>query len=69
MANIDSQFNVTDHVIPCQHIRGYSHAVKDPVAALRLSIKQYVPVSQTRSSPNQVTVIAAHANGIVKVRA
>lgn len=60
-------FDVTEHVIPCQHIRGYTQAAREPLALLRLAVKQYVPKHLVDSSQPSVTIIAAHANGIVKV--
>ena len=65
--NLGFNFDVTEHVIPCQHIRGYPHSVREPSALLKLAVKQYVPTYHADSSQPSVTIIAAHANGIVKV--
>jgi hypothetical protein len=62
----DRHFDVIEHVIPAQHIRGYPHSAKDSSAVLRLAVKQYVPTYDTDSSQDSVTIIGAHANGIVK---
>jgi hypothetical protein len=64
----DRVFDVIEHVIPAQHVRGYPHSAKDPSAVLRLAVKQYVPTCNVDSAEDGVTIIAAHANGIVKVR-
>ncbi|KAF2805107.1 toxin biosynthesis protein [Mytilinidion resinicola] len=60
-----SAFTIKEHVIPCQHIREYHGAVKGN-AALQLAIKQYTPHDHGKTSPNAVTIIAAHANGVPK---
>ncbi|KAL3496049.1 Alpha/beta hydrolase family-domain-containing protein [Aspergillus germanicus] len=64
-----SKFQVIEHTIPCQSIREYHRAVKPktPPSALRLAIKQYIPVVEnTTPSPDDATIIAGHANGIPK---
>jgi hypothetical protein len=61
-----SGFNIKEHVIPCQHIRGYRHATKDATAVLQLAIKEYTPKSDV--AEGAVTIIAAHGNGIIKVQ-
>lgn len=62
-----SVFEITEHVISCQHIRGYPHSAKSPSALLNLAIKQYTPTFQAEGTQPKITIIAAHANGIVKV--
>ena len=62
-----SAFETTEHVIPCQHIRGYPHSTKSPSALLKLAIKQYTPTFQAEGTQPKITIVAAHANGIVKV--
>lgn len=59
-------FRVTEHVIPCQYIREYPHAIKSADTALQLAIKEYRPVDDLAPSADAVTVIAAHANGFAK---
>ncbi|KAF1957628.1 alpha/beta-hydrolase [Byssothecium circinans] len=66
MADSSFGFNVTEHIIPCQHIRGYRHATHDATAVLRLAVKEYTPKAKNEIKEGAVTVIAAHANGIVK---
>ncbi|KAL3449708.1 Alpha/beta hydrolase family-domain-containing protein [Aspergillus insuetus] len=64
-----AKFKVIEHTIPCQSIREYHRAVKPntPPSALRLAIKQYIPLRKsTTPSPDDVTIIAGHANGIPK---
>ncbi|KAL2794666.1 Alpha/beta hydrolase family-domain-containing protein [Aspergillus keveii] len=64
-----AKFKVIEHTIPCQSIREYHRAVKPntPASALRLSVKQYIPLREnTTPGPDDVTIIAGHANGIPK---
>lgn len=61
-------FQITEHVIPCQHIREYPHAVKSENAILQLAIKEYRPLNNLDASPGSVTIIGTHANGFPKVR-
>jgi len=61
-----SSFNIKEHVIPCQHIRGYPHASQNATAVLQLAIKQYTPKRVLPGTKPAVTVIALHANGIPK---
>ena len=65
--NQGSDFDIIEHVIPCQHLRGYPHAVNEPSAVLKLAVKQYVPTHHGDDSEASVNIIATHANGIVKV--
>ncbi|KAJ0422847.1 Alpha/beta hydrolase family-domain-containing protein [Aspergillus carlsbadensis] len=63
------KFEVIEHAIPCQSIREYHRAVKPGTSpsTLRLSIKQYIPILEnTTPGPDNVTIIAGHANGIPK---
>ncbi|KAK0514229.1 hypothetical protein JMJ35_002846 [Cladonia borealis] len=59
-------FSVTEHILPGQHIRGYPYGVKSEPAKLRLAIKEYRPLDNIDAAPGSVTIIAAHANGLVK---
>jgi hypothetical protein len=59
-------FSITEHAIPCQHIREYPDAVKDPQAVLQLAIKEYRPLNNPNPEPGDVTIIASHANGFPK---
>ena len=62
-------FEVVEHSIPCQHIREYPRATKSrQEEVLHLSINQYKPLKTANSCEDGVTIIAAHANGIPKVR-
>lgn len=60
-----TQFRIDEHVIDCQNIREYAHAVKSD-GKLRLAVKQYTPLIDN-SDPNSISIIAAHGNGIPKV--
>ncbi|MCJ1383913.1 hypothetical protein MMC17_007027 [Xylographa soralifera] len=62
-----SLFQVTEYTIPCQHIREYPRAVKSAQDTLKLAIKEYRPLNNLNASPDSITIIAAHANGIPKV--
>ncbi|KAF2787075.1 hypothetical protein K505DRAFT_354062 [Melanomma pulvis-pyrius CBS 109.77] len=62
-----SEFYIEEHVIPCQHIRGFSYASKDLTAVLQLAVKQYTPKDVSTETTPAVTVIALHANGITKI--
>lgn len=62
-------FKIVEHIIPGQHIRDDPHALKGrQEAAVKLAIKQYIPLDQTEAVPeNAVTIIGAHGNGFPKV--
>ncbi|OAA65216.1 toxin biosynthesis protein [Niveomyces insectorum RCEF 264] len=57
-------FDVKEHVFDGQHIREYpratAHAQEE---VLRLCAKQYIPKSNPRPQPGDVSFVAAHANG------
>lgn len=60
-------FTVTEHVLPSQHIRQYARAtVTTQEEVLHICIKQYTPLSNKNPRPGDVTIIAAHANGVGK---
>jgi hypothetical protein len=61
------KFQVIEHTIPCQSIREYRRAGKSDHPALRLAVKQYIPLENTTPGPEAVTIIAGHGNGIPKV--
>jgi pimeloyl-ACP methyl ester carboxylesterase len=62
-----SPFHIIEHVVPCQHIRDYPHAVlDDQETVLNLHVKQYIPVDNPDPQPGDVTIIGAHANGFPK---
>ncbi|PWY89351.1 toxin biosynthesis protein [Aspergillus heteromorphus CBS 117.55] len=61
-----SHFKVVEHAIPCQSIREYPHAVRADHPPLRLAVKQYIPLNNPNPSPDDLTIIAGHANGIPK---
>jgi hypothetical protein len=64
-----SLFHVHEHVIPCQHIRGYPHAtLGSQEEVLHLAIKQYTPLDNQHPGPGDITIIGGHANGFPKVR-
>ncbi|RLL96295.1 hypothetical protein CFD26_101286 [Aspergillus turcosus] len=61
-------FKIVEHIIPGQHIRDDPHALKGrQEAAVKLAIKQYIPLDQTEPVPETaVTIIGAHGNGFPK---
>ncbi|RVX70369.1 hypothetical protein B0A52_05868 [Exophiala mesophila] len=62
-----SKFSIIKHKIPCQYIREYPHALAGSEQdTLYLSVKQYIPRNNPNPQPGDVTIIAAHANGIPK---
>lgn len=63
-----SLFEIIEHVISCQHIREYPHALKSEQGILQLAIKEYRPLTNRAPSDDSVTIIATHANGLPKVR-
>ena len=61
-----SLFDITEHDIPCQHIRHYHDALKNEKDVLRLNIKEYRPLNNFNAEADSVTIIAAHGNGFPK---
>lgn len=63
----DFPFHIKEHVLPCQHIRGYARATAhEQEEVLHLAVKQYTPRDNPHPRPGDVTIIAAHANGFPK---
>jgi pimeloyl-ACP methyl ester carboxylesterase len=62
-----SLFRVTEHVIPCSHLRQYPHATIDHEdQELHLAVKQYTPLDNPNPQPGDITILGAHANGFPK---
>jgi len=62
-----SLFRVTEHVVPCCHIRQYPFATIDGADhELHLAVKQYTPLDNLHPQPGDATFLAAHANGFPK---
>ncbi|CAK7217770.1 hypothetical protein SBRCBS47491_003283 [Sporothrix bragantina] len=60
-------FEVKEHVFDGQHIREYPRATAhSQEEVLQVCAKQYIPRSNPKPQPGDVTIIAAHANGFVK---
>jgi pimeloyl-ACP methyl ester carboxylesterase len=60
-------FNITEHKVPCQHIREYPQGTSGSQnEVLYLHVKQYTPLNNTDPQPGDVTIIGAHANGFPK---
>lgn len=61
-------FNIKEHVIEGQHIREYAQATAhSQEEVLKLAVKQYIPKDNPNPKPGDITIIASHANGFVKV--
>lgn len=61
-------FNIKEHVVDAQHIREYARATAhSQEEVLQLAVKQYIPKDNPNPKPGDITVIASHANGFVKV--
>ncbi|KAH8598800.1 Alpha/beta hydrolase family-domain-containing protein [Bisporella sp. PMI_857] len=62
-----SVFEIKEHTLECQHIREYeratAHSQED---ALKLAIKQYIPLDNPHPQPGDITIIGTHANGFPK---
>lgn len=62
-------FDVKEHVVDGQHIREYPRATAhSQEEVLQLAVKQYIPKDNPNPKPGDITIIASHANGFVKVR-
>ncbi|RAK89826.1 toxin biosynthesis protein [Aspergillus costaricaensis CBS 115574] len=61
-----SPFNITEHVVDCQHIREYARATRDSNDALKIAVKQYTPKSNPNPQPGDVTIIGATSVGSPK---
>lgn len=63
-----SHFRVTEHIPPTQHTRHWPRGTEVGYEnALKLAVKQYVPLTNLDPQPGDVTFVAAHANGFPKV--
>lgn len=63
-----SLFNIKEHVVEGQHIREYARATAhSQEEVLHLHVKQYTPKDNPNPKPGDITIIASHANGFVKV--
>lgn len=63
-----STFKIIEHVLEGQHIREYAQATAfKQEDALKIAIKQFIPLDNPNPQPGDVTIIGAHANGYPKV--
>lgn len=61
-------FKIEEHIVPGQHIREYRGAAANAQEdVFKLHVKQYTPLSNLNPRPGDVTILAAHGNGFVKV--
>jgi len=61
-------FQVKEHIVPCHHIR--EDVVRTSVndgADWKMSVKQYMPLDNLRSSEGDITILNAPAGGYSKV--
>ncbi|OAG34837.1 hypothetical protein AYO21_10999 [Fonsecaea monophora] len=62
-----SQFRVIEHEVRAQHTRHWPRGTEVGYEnSLRLAVKQYVPHERRDPAPDDITFIAAHANGFPK---
>ncbi|KAF2428881.1 hypothetical protein EJ08DRAFT_314654 [Tothia fuscella] len=62
-----SLFKLQEHVVPCQHIRGYPHGtLHSQEEVLHLAVKQYTPLDNPHPAPGDITILGGHANGFPK---
>ncbi|KIW19185.1 hypothetical protein PV08_03479 [Exophiala spinifera] len=62
-----SHFRVLEHTVPAQHTRHWPRGTEIGYEnALKLAVKQYVPLGNPKPGPGDITFIAAHANGFPK---
>ncbi|KAL6150400.1 hypothetical protein ACJQWK_00579 [Exserohilum turcicum] len=60
-------FKVKEHVIPCQHIRGYPRTTAHTQEEVHhLSVKQYIPHDNQDARIGDVTIIGTHAQAFPK---
>lgn len=59
-------FAITPHVISAQHIRGYYRSTANETDELKIAVKQYTPLTNRNPKDGDITLIAAHANGVNK---
>jgi hypothetical protein len=60
-------FHITEHIVPCQHIREYARATASADSPLDLVIKQYTPRDNLNPQKGDTTIIATHGSGLPKV--
>ena len=60
-------FRVRKHVVAGQHIRHYPRSLaQEQETELKIAVNQYSPLDNLSPHPSDVTIIAAHANGVGK---
>jgi hypothetical protein len=64
---MSSPFRITEHTIPCSHIREYAQATATTDAPLQLCVKQYVPHDNVEAKWGDITLVATHGSGMPKV--
>jgi len=62
-----SVYRLKKHIIDSQYLRQYPHAtINGEEDELKICVNQYTPLNNLSPQPGDVTIIAAHANGIGK---
>lgn len=62
-----SNFALTRHTVPGQHIRHYARGTAtSQEAVLQLAVNQYTPKDAGQPQPGDVTILACHASGFPK---
>ena len=62
-------YKVAEHVVDGQHIRGYPNGTKKRQEdRFKIAIKQYTPLDNPNLKEGAITIIAAHAIGVPKVK-
>ena len=65
---MSSPFVLTEHLIDCHYIPEYPRSTATEHGdALKLAVKQYVPLDNSEPQPGDVTLIATHGGGLPKV--
>ncbi|PVH81564.1 alpha/beta-hydrolase [Cadophora sp. DSE1049] len=62
----ESPFTIKEHIIPCAHIREDLTTTSNAQEPWRMSIKQYIPISNPHPKEGDVTIIGSHGNGFIK---
>lgn len=68
LMKMSSPFVLTEHLVDSQHVREYPRAIATEHGnALKLAVKQYVPLDNPKPQPGDVTIVATHGSGFPKV--
>ena len=63
----EALFQIRTHYVDSSYIRHYPHALSGSQEdTLKLAVKRYTPLNSLQPKAGDVTLIAAHANGVGK---